>query len=145
VRLVGERLLGRTFASLRKHRNYRLFFGGQVVSLAGTWMQNIALAWLVVELSDSPLAVGLLAFCRFVPFTLLGLVAGVAVDRFDVRRLVITTQSAQMVVRTCSLRSAAPRSSSTRPGGTRSRSRWWAATSFRTRSRSTRASSTRPA
>jgi len=98
VRLVAERLLGRTFASLRKHRNYRLFFGGQVVSLAGTWMQNIALAWLVVELSDSPLAVGLLAFCRFIPFTLLGLVAGVAVDRFDVRRLVITTQSAQMVV-----------------------------------------------
>jgi len=95
---VAAGLFGRTFASLRKHRNYRLFFGGQVVSLAGTWMQNIALAWLVVELSDSPLAVGLLAFCRFIPFTLLGLIAGVAVDRFDVRRLVIATQSAQMVV-----------------------------------------------
>ena len=41
----------RTFASLRKHRNYRLFFTGQVVSLVGTWMQNIALAWYVVELT----------------------------------------------------------------------------------------------
>ena len=52
----------RTFASLRKHRNYRLFFTGQVVSLAGSWMQNIALAWLVIELSGSALAVGALAF-----------------------------------------------------------------------------------
>ena len=46
---------------------------GQIVSLAGSWMQNIALAWFVVELTDSALAVGLLAFCRFVPFMVLGL------------------------------------------------------------------------
>ena len=49
---------GRTFRSLRRHRNYRLFFFGQVVSVSGTWMQNIALAWLVIQLSHSPLAVG---------------------------------------------------------------------------------------
>ena len=61
-------------------------------------MQNIALAWLVVELTSSPLAVGALAFCRFVPFTLFGLVAGVIADRLDNRRLVIGTQSAQMVI-----------------------------------------------
>ncbi len=88
----------RTFRSLRRHRNYRLFFAGQVVSLAGTWMQNVALVWLVLELSGSPLAVGALVFCRFLPFTLLVLVAGAAADRFDTRRLVMGTQASQMVV-----------------------------------------------
>ncbi len=92
------RLNARTFASLRKHRNYRLFFGGQVVSLAGTWMQNIALAWFIIELTDSPLAVGGLAFARFAPFMFFGLFAGVIADRFDNRRLVIVTQVAQMAV-----------------------------------------------
>jgi MFS family permease len=91
-------LNARTFASLRRHRNYRLFFTGQLVSLVGTWMQNIALAWFVVELTSSPLAVGLLAFCRFVPFTVFGLFAGVLADRFDVRRLVISTQVSSMAV-----------------------------------------------
>jgi MFS family permease len=88
----------RTFRSLEAHRNYRLYFLGQVVSLAGTWMQNIALAWLVLELSRSPLAVGGLAFARFLPFTAFGLVAGVVADRVDSRRLVMTTQAAAMVV-----------------------------------------------
>jgi MFS family permease len=91
-------LNARTFRSLRKHYNYRLFFTGQVVSLCGTWMQNIALAWLVVELTHSPLAVGILAFCRFFPFTVFGLVSGVVADRFDNRRLVIGTQTASMLV-----------------------------------------------
>ena len=96
---MSARLLAlnqRTFASLRRHRNYRLFFTGQLVSVIGTWMQNIALAWLVVELTRSPLAVGLLAFCRFIPFTVLGLFAGVVADRFDNRRLVIVTQATSM-------------------------------------------------
>jgi MFS family permease len=88
----------RIFLSLRKHRNYRLFFTGQVVSLAGTWMQNIALAWFVVELTHSPLAIGGLAFCRFLPFMVFGLWAGVVADRFDNRKLVMWTQGAQMAV-----------------------------------------------
>ncbi|MBA3332199.1 MAG: MFS transporter, partial [Actinobacteria bacterium] len=91
-------LNARTFRSLRKHRNYRLFFVGQVISVSGTWMQNIALAWFVVELTHSPVAIGALAFCRFVPFTLLGLVSGVVADRVDNRRLVIATQTASMMV-----------------------------------------------
>ena len=91
-------MTGRIFKSLRIHRNYRLFFTGQVVSLAGTWMQNVALAWFVVELTDSPLAVGGLAFARFLPFMVFGLYAGVIADRFDNRRLVMATQAAQMVV-----------------------------------------------
>ncbi|HET8652228.1 MAG TPA: MFS transporter [Gaiellaceae bacterium] len=90
--------LRRTFASLRKHRNYRLFFTGQVVSLVGTWMQNIALAWYVVELTRSPVAVGFLAFCRFAPFTVFGLISGVVADRFDNRRLVMVTQSCSMIL-----------------------------------------------
>ena len=88
----------RTFASLRRHRNYRLFFTGQVISVTGTWMQNVALAWLVVELTHSPVAVGGLAFARFLPFTVFGLFAGVVADRIDNRRLVIGTQAASMAV-----------------------------------------------
>ena len=91
-------LRARTFRSLRRHRNYRIYFTGQIVSLAGTWMQNVALAWLVLQLSGSPLAVGALAFWRFVPFTVFGLVAGVVADRFDTRRLVMATQASAMVV-----------------------------------------------
>lgn len=91
-------LRARTFRSLRRHRNYRIFFSGQLVSLAGTWMQNVALAWLVIELSGSALAIGALAFWRFVPFTLFGLAAGVVADRFESRRLVMTTQAAAMVI-----------------------------------------------
>jgi MFS family permease len=89
----------RTFASLRRHRNYRLFFYGQLTSVAGTWMQNIAMAWLVVGLAPHSrgLAVGLLAACRFGPFTVIGLFAGVVTDRFDNRHIVIVTQSVQMV------------------------------------------------
>jgi MFS family permease len=88
----------RTFASLRRHHNYRLFFAGQLTSVAGTWMQNIALAWVVVQLAPHSrgLAVGLLSICRFGPFTLFGLLAGVVTDRLDNRRTVIVTQSVQM-------------------------------------------------
>jgi MFS family permease len=87
----------RTIASLH-HRNYRLYFAGQVVSVTGTWMQNIAMAWLILDLTHSPLAVGALALCQFLPFTVFGLFAGVLVDRFDARRLVIWTQAASMVL-----------------------------------------------
>jgi MFS family permease len=90
----------RTFASLRHHRNYRLFFFGQLTSVAGTWMQNIGLAWVVVEVAPHSrgLAVGLLSVCRFGPFTLLGLFAGVVTDRLDNRRTVIVTQTVQMLL-----------------------------------------------
>ena len=61
-------------------------------------MQNIALAWLVLELSGSPLAVGALAFARFLPFTVFGLAAGVVADRIEPRRLVMITQAAALLV-----------------------------------------------
>jgi MFS family permease len=98
VTTLALALQTRTFRSLQRHRNYRIFFTGQLVSLAGTWMQNVALAWLVVQLSGSPLAIGALMFCRFAPFTVLALFAGVLVDRFETRRLVMATQAAAMTV-----------------------------------------------
>jgi MFS family permease len=88
----------RTFLSLRKHRNYRLFFTGQVVSVSGTWMQNVAMYWFVLTLTHDPIAVGILSFCRFGPFTVFGLFAGVIADRFDNRKTVIITQSVQMAL-----------------------------------------------
>jgi MFS family permease len=88
----------RTFLSVRKHRNYRLFFLGQVVSNTGTWMQRVAQAWLVLSLTDSPVSVGILALCQFMPFTLFSLVAGVVVDRLDAWRTVLGTQVTQMLL-----------------------------------------------
>jgi MFS family permease len=92
------RLNRRTFASLRRYRNYRLFFAGQVVSVTGTWMQNVASAWLIVQLTHSSFQVGVLAVATFLPFTLFGLFAGTIVDRLDARRLVVGTQILQMLI-----------------------------------------------
>jgi MFS family permease len=89
---------GRITSSLAKHRNYRLFFIGQLVSLTGTWMQDVALPWLVYNETKSPFAVGLLIFFRFVPFLLLGLFAGVLADRIDNRRMLIATQTISMTL-----------------------------------------------
>jgi MFS family permease len=92
------RFNGRAFASVRKHRNYRLFFAGQTISLPGTWMQRITQSWLILTLTHSPLAVGVLALAQFLPFTAFSLFAGVVVDRLDPRRTVIATQIGHMVL-----------------------------------------------
>jgi len=88
----------RAFASLRMHRNYRLYFLGQAVSQSGTWIDKVAQAWLVLALTHSAFAVGVLAACQFVPFSVLGLMAGVIVDRLDTWRTVIVTQAIRMVI-----------------------------------------------
>ena len=88
---------GRTFASLRNHRNYRLYFVSHGVSFVGTWMQQIAAYWLVLELTGSPLAVGTLALAQLLPVTLFGLPVGSVIDRFDVRRLLLVTESLSIV------------------------------------------------
>jgi MFS family permease len=90
----------RTFASLRRHYNYRLYFFGQVVSISGTWMQSVAQAWFVVQYTHSPLAVGLLAVCQFGPYALLGLFGGAIADRLDQRSVLIGTQAAFMITAT---------------------------------------------
>jgi MFS family permease len=79
------------------HRNFRLFFFGQGVSLIGTWMQNIAQGWLVLELTNSPFYVGLVSALGSLGVLLLTLYAGVVVDRTNKHRLVILTQSLSML------------------------------------------------
>jgi MFS family permease len=83
--------LGRGFASLAV-RNYRLYWSGQVVSLIGTWMQQVSLPWLVLELHGTPLQLGLVAVGQFLPAGVLAPFGGVVADRFDKRRLLIITQ-----------------------------------------------------
>jgi MFS family permease len=80
-----------------RHRNYRLFFSGQLVSLMGTWMQSVAQAWLVYSLTHSPLLLGLTAFCSRVTVFFLAPFGGMVADRVDRRRLLLLTQSAAMV------------------------------------------------
>src|SRR5579875_1822215 len=80
------------FRSLRR-RNFRLFLAGQLVSNLGTWMQNVALAWLVLEVSHSPLDVGLVSALQFLPSLLFGAYGGVVADRFAKRWLLVLTQS----------------------------------------------------
>jgi MFS family permease len=85
-----------TFRALRT-RNYRIFWFGQLVSQSGTWMQRMAQAWLVLQLTDSPFALGSIAALQFLPFPVLSLVGGVAADRFPKRRLLVVTQSIMAV------------------------------------------------
>ena len=87
----------RTFGSLRRHYNYRLFFAGQGVSVTGTWVQNIAQAWLIIELTHSPMALGVLALFQGLPYSVAGLIGGPLIDRLDTRRTIIATQTAQML------------------------------------------------
>ena len=85
-----------TFRALR-HRNFRLFIGGQIVSLVGTWMQNVAQAWLVYRLTHSELLLGTVWFCSQIAVFALGPLGGIAADRFSRRKVVIVTQTLSMV------------------------------------------------
>jgi MFS family permease len=89
---------GRTFKSVREHRNYRLYFGGQAVSFTGTWVQQIAASWLVLQLTHSPVAVGALALTQLLPVTVLGLFVGTLLDRHDVRRTAIVCELTALVL-----------------------------------------------
>jgi MFS family permease len=82
-----------TFASLRV-RNFRLYFLGQLVSLAGTWMQQVAQAWLVLQLTGSGTALGLVVALQYLPVLLLGAWAGVLADRLPKRPTLFATQAA---------------------------------------------------
>jgi MFS family permease len=87
------RLAGSTFVSLRV-RNYRIYFIGQVVSVSGSWMQRVAQSWLVLHLTGSGLALGLVSALQFLPMLLFGVWGGVLADRVDKRRLLVFTQAA---------------------------------------------------
>jgi MFS family permease len=74
------------------HRNFRLFWSGQLVSLVGTWMQQVGQAWLVLQLTDDPLALGIVAAAQFGPVLVLGLFAGLAADAWPKRTILLWTQ-----------------------------------------------------
>ena len=82
-------------AALR-HRDFRLFWSGQLVSLIGTWMQSVGQAWLVLELTGSPLHLGLVTALQFTPILILSPVGGALSDRFPKRRIILLTQAAMM-------------------------------------------------
>ncbi len=86
-----------TFVAMR-HRNYQLYFGGQLISNIGTWMQVIAQAWVVYQLGHSELTLGLVAFASAIPNLVISPWGGVIVDRMSRRRVLMLTQSGAMVL-----------------------------------------------
>lgn len=80
-----------------RHRNYRLFFVGQGVSVIGTWVTKFATVWLAFRMTGSPLVLGLVAFCNNAPTPLIAPIAGVLVDRWDRRRVILLTQVAALL------------------------------------------------
>src|SRR6185295_17060202 len=79
------------------HRDYRLFWVGQLVSRIGSWMQNVAQSWLVLELTNSPFLLGLVGTLQFAPVFLFAFLGGVVSDRMAKRPLIIATQIAMML------------------------------------------------
>src|SRR5258708_10576253 len=86
----------RTFVALR-HRNFRLFWFGQLISLVGTWMQTTAQAWLVLELTHSAWLLGVVGALQFLPVMFLSLFGGVLADRLPKRTVLLFTQSSAML------------------------------------------------
>ncbi|MDQ2659567.1 MAG: MFS transporter [Verrucomicrobiota bacterium] len=93
---VGKISLRDTFRALR-HRNYRLFFYGQLVSLIGTWMQTTAMSWLVYQITGSKLLLGVVAAVSSAPMIFFSLWGGALADRYPKRRIILCTQVSQML------------------------------------------------
>ena len=138
---MARAVASRTLRALR-HRNFQLFFAGQLISLIGTWMQSVAQSWLVYRLTGSSALLGLVAFAGQIPIFLLAPIGGYAADRMKRHRMVIATQVSSMVLalilaaltlgdgfRFGSCSSSRPFSASLTPSifrrGNRSWSRWW--------------------
>lgn len=97
--MISPRAAIRRSGTAFDHRNYRLFFVGQAVSLIGTWMQQVAQAWLVLELSDGdPLWLGVVAAAQFLPVMVLGLFAGILADALPKRQTLLAVQVVMMVL-----------------------------------------------
>ena len=89
---------GRGPLGVFRHRNYALFFSGQIISLTGTWLQQVALGWLVLTLTNSALLLGVVSSISALPVLIFSLPAGLVADRFDKRNLLVTTQSSAMML-----------------------------------------------
>jgi MFS family permease len=94
---MGRAVGSNTLRALR-HRNFQLFFAGQLISLIGTWMQSVAQSWLVYRLTGSPALLGLVSFAGQIPIFILSPIAGYAADRLNRHRVVIATQSTSMLL-----------------------------------------------
>src|SRR5277367_118524 len=81
-----------------RHRNFQLFFGGQLISLIGTWMQSVAQSWLVYRLTGSALLLGSVGFASQIPVFMFAPLGGITADRFNRRHIVIGTQIAAMAL-----------------------------------------------
>jgi MFS family permease len=97
VLVDGTPRRGGTFAALR-HRNYRLMWIGNFISNSGDWIDQVALNWLVISTTDSPIYLGLVNLARGLPLIIFALVGGVFADRVNRRRLMMVTQSIAMVL-----------------------------------------------
>jgi MFS family permease len=93
----GQSRAAGTFRAL-KHRNFKLFFSGQIISLVGTWMQTVAQSWLIYRLTGSSVLLGLLGFVGQIPIFLLSPLAGLVADRWPRQRVVIATQTSSMLL-----------------------------------------------
>jgi len=81
-----------------RHRNFQLFFGGQIISLTGTWMQSVAQAWLVYSITKSSFLLGAVGFASQIPVFLLAPLGGATADRINRHRLIVATQTASMIL-----------------------------------------------
>src|SRR6185436_9778878 len=88
---------GQRLTRALQHRNFRLFFGGQSISLVGTWITRVATGWLIYRLTGSELLLGVAGFCGQIPTLFITPFAGVLVDRMDRRRILLITQVASLV------------------------------------------------
>ena len=86
------------FTRAFRHRNYRLFFGGQLISLTGTWMQSVAESWLVYRLTGSSALLGVTSFATLAPVFLLATIGGTVADRDNRHRIILVTQTLSMVL-----------------------------------------------
>jgi MFS family permease len=97
VNLSPSRLGSTAFRALR-HRNFALFFGGQLLSLVGTWMQNLAQAWLVYRLTGSAALLGAVGFATQIPVFLLAPLGGIVADKANRHRILLATQTSAMLL-----------------------------------------------
>src|SRR5512142_1797495 len=93
---VGSRGVRQVFRALN-HRNYRLFFGGQGISMIGTWMQQVAMSWLVYRMTGSAVLLGVVGFTNRIPTFVLAPFAGVLADRWNRHRMIVITQTLSML------------------------------------------------
>ncbi len=95
--VLGDVAWKKTFSALR-YRNFRLFFGGQLISLIGTWMQNTAQGWLVYQLTGSKMLLGVVAAVGSTPMMLFSIWGGSVADRHPKRTVVVLTQTSMMIL-----------------------------------------------